>query len=149
MKAALWLFGAELNITIDEKDTDGNYDLITGNFPPGLEIPLHMHSKYSETIMVLEGEQTIFTLGNTTVLQAGDHFFIPVGTPHAIVNSGSTFSKALTIASPSGFAKQIRLVGVEGKAEGVPSDIPNDMALFMQISAETGDTLMGPPGTRP
>jgi mannose-6-phosphate isomerase-like protein (cupin superfamily) len=142
MPTTYWIFGGKLEIVTDENETDGKYDLITGSFMPGTEVPLHLHTKYSESMYVLEGELTVFMKDKTVVLQPGEHVFIPVGVPHCVLASGNTPVKALTVASPSGFAKLIRTVGNE-------TNTPNDMGLFMQVSEEVGDKLLGPPGTRP
>ncbi|WP_158796423.1 cupin domain-containing protein [Pedobacter sp. L105] len=149
MKNTFWLLGAKLTITLDDILTGSGYDVITGIFAPCSEVPLHLHTAYSETIIVLEGEQTIYTPGSEAVLKPGDHLFIPAGTPHAIVSSGLQQSKALTIASPGGFAKLIRTAGIPVNTDGSTPDKPFDMPLFMKVSAELGDQLLGPPVTRP
>jgi quercetin dioxygenase-like cupin family protein len=149
MKNTFWLLGAKLTVTLDDILTGSGYDVITGVFATGSEIPLHLHTGYSETIVVLEGEQTIYTPGSEAVLHSGDHLFIPAGTPHAIVSSGLQPSKALIIASPGGFAKLIKASGIPENADGVIPDKPFDMPLFMKLSAPSGDQLLGPPGTRP
>ncbi|MCQ6957039.1 cupin domain-containing protein [Mucilaginibacter aquariorum] len=149
MKKTLWLFGTELEILNDESQTGGAYDLILGSFQPGTETPLHVHHKYAESLYVIDGEFTVYTAGNATVLKSGDNFYIPQGTPHAVANTGNIVSKGLTIASPSGFARLIELTGVEGKSPGIPGDLNNDLDLFIRASEESGDSIIGPPGTRP
>ena len=138
-----------MTILADAAATDGQYDLVACAWLPGLEIPLHMHTRYAEAVYLEEGELTIYTPGNTRVLHAGEYARIPPATPHAIVITSKTTSKGLTIASPSGFAQLIEAVGVEGKSPGVRPDAPPDMALFLKASAEVGDVLLGPPGSRP
>lgn len=149
MEKTYWIFKGKLGILEDEQSTDGRYDLITGVFEPGIEVPLHQHHKYSESLVVTEGELTVYMKDKTTVLKAGDHIFIPVSTPHAIKNTGNTIAKGLTVASPSGFARLIREVGLPGKPDGTAPDEMNDMEKFMRISIELGDELLGPPGARP
>ena len=56
-------------------------------------------------------------------------------------------STALTIASPSGFAKLIRLLGTVEPTKDVMD--PKLVEQFMQKSIELGDEILGPPGTRP
>lgn len=142
-QSSYWIFGGNLGIITDENETESKYDLISGTFLPGTEVPLHLHTKYSESVYVEEGELTVFMKDKTSVLKAGDHVFIPTGVPHAILASGSTITKALTVAAPGGFAKLIRTVG-----HATP-ELPTDMGLFMKIAEEIGDKLLGPPGTRP
>lgn len=150
MKNSFWLFGSNLSIIESEENTDSNYDLIEGFFPPGSETPLHVHSRYSETLYVLEGEVTIYTPGKTNVLSPGNSHHIPMNTPHTIVNNSKTEPfRALAIASPSGFAKFIRTVGIQGSVNEAPPEKANDMELALKVLEEIGDTNIGPPGARP
>lgn len=142
-QSSYWIFGGNLQIISDEQETASKYDLILGIFVPGTEVPLHLHTKYSESVYVETGELTVYMKDKTTVLKAGEHVFIPTGVPHAIVASGNTVTKALTIAAPGGFAKLIRAVGKPSPEQ------PNDMGLFMKVAEEIGDKLLGPPGSRP
>lgn len=141
MEKSYWIFNGKLDILVDGLQSDGQYDLITGTFAPGIEVPPHQHNNYSESILVTEGELTVYQKDKTTVLKPGDHIFIPKATPHAIRNTGSGITKGLTVASPSGFARLIKEVGVDSP------EVPNDMELFMRVSVELGDVLLGPPGT--
>jgi hypothetical protein len=61
MAQTFWLFGTYLRILSDEQQTNSTYDLIEGQFPANIETPLHLHSKYSELIYVLDGEFTVYT----------------------------------------------------------------------------------------
>jgi quercetin dioxygenase-like cupin family protein len=147
MPQALWLFGTHLSILADEKATATLYDLIEGTFAAGVETPLHLHTKYSELIFVLEGEFTIYTNKEMVILSPGKSYFIPKGTPHMVAASGPEPSKALTIASPSGFARLIRVLGTIEPTSDVMD--PKILEKFMQLSVELGDEILGSPGTRP
>ena len=147
MSQSLWLFGSHLSIQTDEAQTSSLYDLIEGTFASGVETPLHLHSKYSELIFVTKGEFTIYTNKETVILTPGKSHFIPKGTPHMVSASAAEPSTALTIASPSGFAKLIRLLGTVEPTKDVMD--PKLVEQFMQKSIELGDEILGPPGTRP
>jgi len=147
MAQALWLFGTQLSILADETATSSLYDLIEGTFAAGVETPLHVHSNYSELIFVTKGEFTIYTKMETVVLTQGKSHFIPKGVPHMVSASGAGTSTAITIASPSGFARLIRSVGVAEPPVNVMD--PPVLALFNKLSSELGDKILGPPGTRP
>ena len=149
MNKAPWLFGTELTILADAAATDGYYDLAVCAWPAGLETPLHTHTRYAAAVYLLEGELTIHTSGNARVLHAGEYANTPPDTPYAIAVTSQTTSKRLTITSPSGLTQLIEKVGIEGKTAGVRPDAPPDMALFQKASAEVGDVLLGPPGSRP
>jgi quercetin dioxygenase-like cupin family protein len=149
MTPAYWLFEAHLHILADEQQSDSHYDLIEGRFSAGTETPLHLHSKYDEAIYVLEGEFNVYTDTGTVTLKPGEHFFIPRDTPHVVASSSQPVNRSLTVASPSGFAKLIRMVGIPDIAEGIPPGQANDMGLFIQLSQETGDMILASSGARP
>ncbi|GAB3220493.1 cupin domain-containing protein [Spirosoma arcticum] len=149
MAQLYWLFGTHLTILTDEQQTNSRYDLIDGRLAAGVETPLHRHTKYSEAIYVLEGEFTVYTDSGAVTLIPGGHTFIPINTPHVVLASGDGENRALTVASPSGFAKLIRSAGTPGNFGSLPPDESNEMSLFLKLSEEIGDVLLGPPGTRP
>jgi len=150
MKRSYWLFGSKQQILMNGGNTNNLYDLIEGAFPPGAQSPLHIHSRYSETIIVLEGEVGIFTPGEHHVLKAGDTDFIPANIPHAVVNESASLPfKAMCIASPSGFAELISSVGIEAGEEMIAPNTPHDMQKAMEVMAKIGDRILGPPGARP
>ncbi|MFD2035409.1 cupin domain-containing protein [Belliella marina] len=149
MSQKFWLFGTQLHILADEHHTDSAYDLIEGQFPANIETPLHMHTKYTEQIYVLEGEFTIYLNKEEITLTPGEHLFILPNTPHVVGASGKKVNRALTIATPSGFAKLIKAVGIPGSDPTQKPSKPNDMGLFIELSKETGDVILGSPGARP
>lgn len=55
MTQPFWLFSSRLRIVADHTTTGGQYDLIEGYFLPGIQTPLHRHTRYSEQLYVLFG----------------------------------------------------------------------------------------------
>ncbi|MEP0873149.1 cupin domain-containing protein [Trichocoleus desertorum AS-A10] len=143
MTQTLWLFGSRLNIVADHTTTGGQYDLIEGYFPPGIQTPPHRHTRYSEQLYVLEGEFTVWAGENKVVLNAGESFLIAPCTPHVVAALGGRPARGLVVAAPSAFARLIAAVGTLDEAE------PADMKLFERISAEIGDEILGAPGDLP
>jgi quercetin dioxygenase-like cupin family protein len=144
-----WLFGSKQQILKSGQDTGDKYDVIEGFFPPGSQSPLHVHSKYTETIVIIMGEAIVYTPLEKHVLKEGNSYFIPKNIPHAVVNNSDTNPFiALAIASPSGFAELIQSVGIlqKGKLE---APLEHDMQLAMQVMNKLGDTILGPSGARP
>jgi quercetin dioxygenase-like cupin family protein len=147
---SFWLFGAKLSVVASELETNANFDMIEGLFPPGSQSPLHIHAHYSETIYVLEGRVSIYTPQGLTSLEVGDTYIIPKNVPHAIVNESETETfRALAVAAPSGFAKLIRAVGFEITDDQPTPGGNHDMQLAVQVMEEIGDKILGPPGARP
>jgi mannose-6-phosphate isomerase-like protein (cupin superfamily) len=149
MTQSFWLFGTFLTLTANEMETESLYDFIEGRFQPGVETPLHMHQKYSELIYVLEGEFTAFTSVGRSVLHQGESILIPKNTPHVVAATGTKPARGLTVASPSGFARLIRLAGTPGTFDKMPAPDPIEMERFLSLSKELGDVILGPPGSRP
>lgn len=149
MSQTYWLFGTQLNILADEQQTNSMYDLVEGSFPAHMETPLHFHTNYSEGIYVLEGEFTVYTDTGVATLTPGEFIFVPRNMPHVVAASGKKINRALTVASPSGFGKLIRSVGIPDSGSHLPPDILNDMGLFIELSKDTGDVILGSPGARP
>ncbi|HEX8529491.1 MAG TPA: cupin domain-containing protein [Cytophagales bacterium] len=149
MNPPYWFFGARLRILADGPQTESRYDLIEGDFPAGTETPLHLHTQYDELIYVREGEFTVYTDAGTVVLAPGQSVFVPRNTSHAVEASGRAGNRALTIASPAGFAALIRAVGIPDATEGIPPGQPNDLGLFIELAAKSGDVIEGAPGARP
>ena len=143
MAQSLWLFGSRLNIVADHTTTGGQYDLIEGYFLPGTQTPPHRHTRYSEQLYVLEGEFTVWAGENKVVLNAGESFLIPAGTPHVVAALSDQPARGLVVAAPSGFARLIAAVGTVDETEAP------DMVLFDRISTEIGDEILGPPGALP
>jgi quercetin dioxygenase-like cupin family protein len=150
MAQSYWLFGTHLTVLADSGVSEGRYDLIEGQFPPGAQTPLHRHNRYVEQLYVTEGELTIWCEAQKVVLHSGDSFIIPAGAAHVVAATGNGMTKGLNVASPSGFARLIKEVGKPAKSgQAPPPPDAFDMALFERISAEIGDELLGPPGTLP
>jgi quercetin dioxygenase-like cupin family protein len=146
-----WLFGGRLRIHADEHKTGGTYDLIEGTMRKGMETPLHVHTRYSEHVYMLEGEITIYTPEETIVLKPGDNYFLPANTLHAVSPTGDGDNRSFVVAYPSGFAELIRQVGTIDEENGSPviEDLEATMQRFTTATAKIGDVILGPPGTRP
>jgi len=146
MNKSFWLFGTHLTILANQADTDGRYDLIEGNFAPGVETPVHRHFTYAEQLYVLSGEFTVRTEAGTVVLGPGQSHFIPQGVTHSVAATSASPARGLVVASPSGFAHLIQTVGTVSDGSDTPPASQSDMAAFMRVSAEIGEEILGPPG---
>jgi mannose-6-phosphate isomerase-like protein (cupin superfamily) len=145
MKQSFWFFGAHVSILADERATNGLYDLIEGDFTAGSATPWHVHQAYAEEIYVLEGALTVRTKRRTTVLRAGEKAVVPRGVAHQVAGSGAGTARALTVASPSGFAHLIKTIGVPAKAGSKPAGAPG-LVKAARAMAEVGDEVLGVPG---
>ena len=58
-------------------------------FEPGRGIPMHAHN-VDESVIVIEGEGTFESEGQTQVLKPFEATFVPMGVPHRFVNNGQS-----------------------------------------------------------
>jgi hypothetical protein len=83
------------------------------------------------------------------LLHPGDDFLIPAGTAHVVAATGDDHGRPLVVASPSGFARPITVAGTPDEGGGVQPSTTPDMNVYLRISAELGDEILGPLGRLP
>lgn len=140
--------GQELSATIltTGAETDGRYDMVEAVQRPNSATPLHLHTRYEERLYVLDGELTVWAGDTRADLRAGGFFTIELKVPH-MIESGPEGSRSLLISSPAGFAELIERTATPTHLAGGAPEL--DIELFARVSAELGDVLLGPPGTKP
>jgi mannose-6-phosphate isomerase-like protein (cupin superfamily) len=143
-----FVLGQELRCTIltTAAETEGRHDFTDNVQPGGMTTPLHLHTRYDERFWVVSGSLTVWAGSETVVLRSGDYYAVPMNTPHAI-QSGPDGARALQISSPAGFAQLVARSGTPAHLATPETDFDAD--LFMAVSAELGDVILGPPGTTP
>ena len=78
---------------------------------PGHGVDRHRHEEEDDSFLVLEGTLSV-TVGEEdrhVVAEPGTFVLVPVGTPHAILNAGSTDVRLLNVHAPGGFDRRIGL----------------------------------------
>src|SRR5215218_4313416 len=114
--------------------------------PRGLDDPLHLHTRYEERLWVVSGSLTVWAGPDKVTLGSGDYYRIPTDVPHTI-RSGPEDTHALHISTPAGFAELIARAGTPAHLD--TPDTEFDAELFMAVTTELGDVVLGPPGTMP
>jgi mannose-6-phosphate isomerase-like protein (cupin superfamily) len=140
-----YVLGQHLRVAIltAGTETDGRHDLVEARTPPGDCTPLHLHTRYEERLFVLDGELTVWAGADRVTLGPGGFYTVPTQVPH-MIQTGKEGARALLISSPAGFAELI-----ERTARLAGPDVEIDMDLFMKVTTELGDVVLGPPGTIP
>jgi uncharacterized cupin superfamily protein len=105
-----------------------------------------LHTRYEERLWVVPGSLTVWAGPDKTVLRSGDYHMIPMHVPHTI-RSGTEDTHALHISTPAGFAELIARAGTP--AHLATPDTEFDLDLFMAVTTELGDVVIGSPGTLP
>jgi quercetin dioxygenase-like cupin family protein len=127
-------------------ETDGRHDLIDSVLPAGAKVPLHLHTRYEERLFLLSGSLTAWAGADERRLEPGDFYTVPTNVPHTF-HAGPEGARALNISSPAGFAELIARAGTP--AHLASADHGWDADLFMAVTTELGDVVLGPPGAVP
>lgn len=102
LQQAYWYHGCLVNVLVDGSQTDGRYAQLEMTMQPGVEPPLHTHTREDETFYLLEGSVE-FTIGqHMFVASPGDYVFMPRHIKHGFRVLTPTVKTILTIA-PAGF----------------------------------------------
>jgi mannose-6-phosphate isomerase-like protein (cupin superfamily) len=143
-----YVLGAELHTRIlaTAADTEGRHDLTDNVQAPGARTPVHLHTRYEERFWVVSGLLTVWTEHDIVVLRPGDYYAVPMSVAHA-VQAGPDGARALQISSPAGFAELIARAGTPAHLATPATGL--DFDLFMAVTTELGDVVLGPPGTTP
>ena len=143
-----FMLGNELRVTIlaTAAETEGRLDLSDSVLAPGHATPLHLHTRYEERLWVASGSLTVWAGPDKVTLRSGDYYAVPMNVPHA-VRSGPDGAHALLISSPAGFAELIERAGTPAHLATPATELDAD--LFMAVTTELGDVVLGPPGSTP
>ena len=111
--------------------------------------PLHIHHREDEAFVVLEGELTVYTPGESVTLRAGDAVFAPKGVPHAY-RVESERARWLGVSNPAGLASFVLAASDPAEANDLPpADRPVDMERLLAAAEAHGIEIVAPPGTMP
>lgn len=80
----------------------------------------HVHTRYDLTVMVARGSGTLWLNGAPLPMGEGDVAFIPKGTPHYFVNTGSEPAAALVVFGPAFTGPDQQPVPPQNAPSGVP-----------------------------
>lgn len=69
--------------------------------PPGVSVPLHVHSREDELTYVVAGRVHVLRGADRSLAAAGDLIFLPRGTAHAFMAADDAPARLLTVVTPS------------------------------------------------
>jgi mannose-6-phosphate isomerase-like protein (cupin superfamily) len=143
-----YCLGQDLRVTIwtTGDETEGRHDLIEAHKAAGQMTPLHLHRRYEERIWVVSGELAVWAGDDHAVLRSGDFVHVPLDVPHAI-QAGAEGCRTVNVSSPAGFAELVARAGTP--ADLITAETELDLELFMEVTTDLGDVVLGPPGTLP
>lgn len=120
--------------------TKGTPDVWVAVVPPGEGPPLHQHSGFDETFLVLNGEFLIRANKETVKVGRGAWIYVPRGTSHAFHNIGPHTGELFIQTLPGG---QMRAF-FEDLNSVVVAD-PTDQEGIDRVNQRHGVVVVGPP----
>lgn len=122
-------------VKLSGSDTAGRFTIVENNNPPGIGIPMHIHTNEDEVFRILEGEMEFTVEGTTSLLRAGDTIFLPRQVPHSFKVVGTQNARAIITIVPSGIEDMF--LQLNQLPQGPP-----DMAKVLEICASFGITFL-------
>ena len=145
----LWFFVNLARVRVTPEESGGLLGIVELTGTRGEMPPLHIHHNEDETFVVLDGEMSLHTPGESRVLRAGEVALAPKGIPHAY-RIESERARWLAVSTPAGFAEFVLATSDPAEVEDVPpADRPVDMNRLLAAAQEYGIEILGPPGTMP
>ncbi len=145
----LWFFVNLARVLVTPEESDGALGIVELTGTRGEMPPLHIHHREDEAFVVLDGELTVFTPGESLTLRAGDAAFAPKGVPHAY-RVESERARWLGVSNPAGLASFVLAASDPAEANDLPpADRPVDMERLGAAADAHGIEIIAPPGTMP
>jgi quercetin dioxygenase-like cupin family protein len=144
---ALWFLGLLTTIKASTESTAGRVAVIEHLGPRGTGSPLHVHHNEDEWFYVIDGELTFWVGGHTITAPAGSFVYGPRNIPHTFTVS-SERARFLLVTEPAGFEQFMRALSEPAPRLEIPPPptTPPDMGAMVQLAAQYGIEILGPPG---
>ena len=145
----LWFFVNLARVLVTPEESNDSLGIVELTGTRGEMPPLHIHHREDEAFVVLDGELTVFTPGESVTLRAGDAVFAPKGVPHAY-RVESERARWLGVSNPAGLASFVLAASDPAEANDLPpADRPVDMERLLAAAEAHGIEIVAPPGTMP
>jgi quercetin dioxygenase-like cupin family protein len=141
---ALWFLGGLYEILVSADETGGAMTVMRFTAPPGVGSPPHTHPG-DEFLYVVDGELEVHIGDEVVAAGPGAAFYYPAGTREFF-----TATKEATIIAtytPGGIDRFFAEVGEPAAARTLPppSDEVPDFARIVEVAAQHGMVIEGPP----
>ena len=141
--ARFWFAGALVLVHVRAAQSQGRLGVWESVESRGDRLPLHIHHREDEQVVVLDGEITFWIGDRIHHLRSGDTVALPRGVPHAH-RVTSDKARILTIATPGGFERLFTDLGVPALPGTTPPARPDGATLRAAVGA-LGIQIVGPP----
>ena len=141
--SALWFAGALVVVHVQAQDSDGRVGVWESVESQGDRLPLHVHHREDEHVVLLEGQITFWVGNEIHHLNPRQTLALPRGVPHAH-RVTSQQARILTVATPAGFERLFTDLGVPVLAGTTAPPRPDDATLEAAVGL-LGVQIVGPP----
>ena len=148
VQRAVWFAGALAHLRAGAAETDGRWAMVDQIAERGYSVPLHIHNREAETLLVIDGTVRVVCGDAEYLLSAGGLTILPMGRSHAFVVTSPT-ARILALTEPAGFEEFVAEVGTPRTGPGLPPEpaAPPDFAALAAVAARYGIEIVGPPPT--
>jgi quercetin dioxygenase-like cupin family protein len=143
MPRELWFAGVRVVVHVDVEQSGGRVGVWESEEPRGVGLPLHVHTREDEQVVVLDGEILVRVGEATHRLTSGATLTLPRGVPHAH-RVTSARARLLTLAIPGGFERLFTELGSPILPGTAPPPIP-DRETRLAVLRRLGVEVVGPP----
>ena len=148
VQRAVWFAGALAHLRAGAAETGGRWAMVDQIAERGYSVPLHIHNREAETLLVIDGTVRVVCGDAEYLLSAGGLTILPMGRSHAFVVTSPT-ARILALTEPAGFDEFVAEVGTPRTGPGLPPEpaAPPDFAALAAVAARYGIEIVGPPPT--
>jgi quercetin dioxygenase-like cupin family protein len=141
--SAVWFAGARVVVRVRAGDSDGRLGIWESEESRGDALPLHVHRREDEQVVVLDGEVFFHVGGAVHRLRGGETLALPRDVPHAHAVASAS-ARILTVATPGGFEALFDELGVPAPP-GSTAPPPPDRRTLAAAAGRLAVEVVGPP----
>jgi quercetin dioxygenase-like cupin family protein len=141
--SAVWFAGALVVVHVQAQDSARRVGVWESVESRGDRLPLHVHHREHEHVVLLQGQITFWVGGEVHHLSSQATLALPRGVPHAH-RVTSEKARVLTVATPAGFERLFTDLGVPALPGTTAPPRPDDATLDAAV-ALLGVQIVGPP----
>jgi quercetin dioxygenase-like cupin family protein len=139
----VWFAGVRVVVHVEAEQSGGRLGVWESEEPRGVGLPLHVHTREDEQVVVLDGEIVVRVGEATHRLATGATLTLPRGVPHAHLVT-SERARLLTVAIPGGFERLFTELG-SPILPGTPAPPIPDREARQAVLRRLGVEVVGPP----
>lgn len=136
------ILGHDFSVFLGSAATEGNAYIFEVVTPPGMFVPLHRQPHEDEYGYVIEGELEVYLDGQMFPAHSGSVIYLPRGTTHGMLNTGTTPCKVIWLSTPAA-----KVEASFNELAALPAGGPPDMGKLVALFAKYDMELFAPPAS--